>query len=224
VLVFDVSDGADALLVRPGIDSLAALKGRRIGVEQSAVGGLLLREALDRAGLQMDDVRPVAVTSGEHLRAWDGGQIDAVVSFEPYVSQLERRGARRLFDSHAIPGGILDVLAVNHAAFKTSPQALRRLVQAHFDMRQRWLTQPAELTEVIAARLDLPREQLAQAFTGLLLPDLADNHSWLAGATPRLVGAARKLATGMLSSRLINAEPAFDNLASARFLPNKAAA
>ena len=30
----------------------------------------LFTTALDHAGLTMDQVRPVAVTSGEHLRAW----------------------------------------------------------------------------------------------------------------------------------------------------------
>ena len=37
-LVVDVSDGGDALLARPSIESVAALAGHRIGVEASAVG------------------------------------------------------------------------------------------------------------------------------------------------------------------------------------------
>jgi NitT/TauT family transport system substrate-binding protein len=188
------------------------------------VGGLLLREALDRAGLRMDDIQPVALASSEHLRAWDAGRIDAVVSFEPVVGELERRGARRLFDSHALPGAILDVLAVNQAALKASPQAIRRLIQAHFALRERWLADPAALTALLAGRLALPPAQVAPAFAGLSLPDLAENRAWLSGTPSRLTAAAQRLATGMLGSRLIDTPPDFTGLANGRFLPGEVAA
>jgi NitT/TauT family transport system substrate-binding protein len=221
VLVLDVSNGADALVARAGIDSLATLKGRRIGVEQSAVGGLMLREALDRAGLRIEDIKPVALTNGDHLRAWDAGQIDAVVSFEPVLGQLERRGARRLFDSHALPDTIVDVLAVGQAALKASPQAIRQLIQAHFAMRERWRADPAGLAPTLAGRLDLPTEQVGAAFAGLSLPDLAENRAWLGGNPSRLTAAAQRLATGMLGSRLLDGPPSFENLVNGRFLPGE---
>jgi NitT/TauT family transport system substrate-binding protein len=224
VLVFDVSTGADALLARPGIDSLGALKGRRIGVEQSAVGGLLLRQALDRAGLGMNDIRPVAVTSGEHLRAWELGRVDALVTFEPMVGTLERRGARRLFDSRAVPDTILDVLAVGHAALEASPQALRQLIQAHFALRERWRADPASLAGTLAARLALPPDQVGLAFAGLTLPDLAENRAWLSGPPARLTEAARRLGDSLVESRLIDGKPSTERLVDGRFLPGAAAA
>ncbi len=39
IWVLNTSAGADALLAKPGITTLDALRGKRIGVEQTAVGG-----------------------------------------------------------------------------------------------------------------------------------------------------------------------------------------
>ena len=55
VLVFNVSMGADMLLVRPGITELVQLKGLRIGHEASAVAETMLAEILKVAGLQRQD-------------------------------------------------------------------------------------------------------------------------------------------------------------------------
>jgi len=39
-------------------------------------------------------------------------QVDAIVTFEPVKSELLSSGANILFDSHQIPGRIVDVLVV----------------------------------------------------------------------------------------------------------------
>ncbi len=49
ILVVDVSNGGDAVLARPEITSLAQLKNRRIGVENSAVGAIMLDGLLTTA-------------------------------------------------------------------------------------------------------------------------------------------------------------------------------
>ena len=47
VLVMDVSNGADVLMANPSIAKLADLRGKRVGVESSAVGAVML-DAADR--------------------------------------------------------------------------------------------------------------------------------------------------------------------------------
>ena len=51
ILVFDISAGADVVLARPNIHTLADLSGKRIGVEKTALGALVLYKLLAAAGL-----------------------------------------------------------------------------------------------------------------------------------------------------------------------------
>jgi NitT/TauT family transport system substrate-binding protein len=54
---------------------------------------------LKRAGLAPDEVVKVRVTGDHQLRAYQAGEVDALVSWEPIATRLEAMGARRLFDN-----------------------------------------------------------------------------------------------------------------------------
>lgn len=112
VQVLDTSHGADALVAKSGIESVAALRGKRVGVEVTAVGGFLLGRALETAGMAPSDVTVVPLDAEAHAGSLERDDLDAVVAFEPAVSELVAAGNRLLFDSRQIPGEILDVLVV----------------------------------------------------------------------------------------------------------------
>ncbi|MDR9441043.1 MAG: ABC transporter substrate-binding protein, partial [Halomonas sp.] len=132
ILVFDDSVGADMVLARPQIATLADLSGARIAVERSAVGSLVLHKLLEAAGLTADQLEVVDLPPDRQLAVWRQGDIDAVVTYEPTASQLMREGARRLYDSSQFPDMILDVLAVRHDRLRWRTDALEALVLAHF--------------------------------------------------------------------------------------------
>lgn len=219
VLVFDESTGADALIAQAEIGSLAALAGRRIGVEQTATGALVLHAALQAAGLRLDQVQPVFMTVANHLAAWQTRQVDALVTFEPVLGAAVARDARRLFDSRAMPGQIIDVLAVHRSALQRSPLALRRLVQRHFEMQALWRSDPQQLVPSLGARLGLMPAQVPAFLDGLSMPGLPENHQWLAGTQPRLLASARHLEQVMLKARLLTRSVPQTPLCSAAMLP-----
>ena len=224
VAVFDVSNGADMLIGAPDVPSLAALRGRRIGVEQSATGALMLDAALAKAGLAVSDVRPVPLAFNQHAQALTEHRVDAVVTFEPACSHLLRAGARRLFSSAEVPGLIVDVLAVRAEALQTHADALRSLVAGVFRARADWLQAPAALAPLLAPRLRLSPAEVVQAFDGLNLPDLAANRQWLDGDPPALQRSAARTAAVMQRAGLLaaDADPAgtaVDALADPRYLP-----
>ena len=132
VLVMDESAGADALVANPAIEDLAALAGRRVAYEDSAVTKLLLHGALARAGLLPGDIEGVDLTVDRHLPAYREGRIDASVSYQPHTQDLLAAGAVRLFDSRDLPGMILDVLVVDSRALGRRRALLRQVVAAHF--------------------------------------------------------------------------------------------
>lgn len=228
VAVFDVSNGADMLIGAPDVPSLAALRGRRIGVEQSATGALMLDAALAKAGLVVSDVRQVPLAFDEHAKALTEHRVDAVVTFEPACSQLLRQGARRLFSSAEVPGLIIDVLAVRAEALQTHAVALRSLVAGIFRARADWMEAPADAAPLLAPRLRLPPDEVVQAFGGIDLPDLAANLEWLGGRAPALLKTAERVAAVMQRAGLLPPDPdllaavigmAGDPLADPRHLP-----
>lgn len=110
IWVLNTSAGADALLAKPGITTLDALRGKRIGVEQTAVGGYMLNAALAQANLQVSDIRVVPLPLDEHWPAWQANAIDAVVTFDPVRQKILNAGGQVVFSSADIPGQIVDVL------------------------------------------------------------------------------------------------------------------
>lgn len=203
VLVFDISTGADVLLANPEVTELAALKGKRIGVEQTGVGALMLDAVMRRAGLKASDIQIVNLTADQHLAAYRDHKVDALVTFEPIASQIDAAGGRRLFDSREIPGAIVDVLAISSAALAASPNHTRAMLTRYFAALEHLRQHPADAAQRMAARLDLLPEEVLKGYAGLEIPDLAENRRLLIGAPARLEISAASLATLMLRQKLL---------------------
>lgn len=218
ILVFDESNGGDAVLARAEVQGLAGLKGKRIGVESTAVGALMLAKLLEAANLQLSDVVKVDVTVDQHLAVFDQGKVDAVVTFEPLAEQLRERGAQTLLDSSQFPGLILDLLVLHGQASDDSFGVVRDLVMAHFRALAYLAANPQDAARLMGPRLQLASQAVLDAFKGIRTPDLASNRVWLAGSPPRLVGTAGVVGDILQRAKLLKHAPVLDGLCDARFL------
>jgi NitT/TauT family transport system substrate-binding protein len=220
VMIFDISAGADMLVARPGIKTLADLKGRRIGFEQRSVGELMLVESLRAAGLTKEDVTLVVLPITQQREAWSRDQVDAVVTFEPVGTQLLAQGALNLFDSRQIPNTIVDVLAIRSDRLDRShARAIRHLIVAHFRALEHLNRNPQDAAYRMAPHLGLPATNFLSAFKGLTLPDAAHNYRLLTGTSPELLTSARKLSAIMVKSGLLKQDDPLTTLIRADFLP-----
>jgi NitT/TauT family transport system substrate-binding protein len=219
VLVMDESAGADRLLARPGITRIDDLRGRRVGVENGATGAVLLQAALDAAHLRPQDVHVVPLAVDAQADAWRAGSIDAVVSYAPVAQTIQALGANVLFDSSRIPGRIVDVLAVRADALPRHGNALKQLIAGHFAALGMLDREPVRAHARMAARLHVPASAVAPLFSGMHLPDVAQNHDFLDGPAPRLELTADTLASLMLCRNLLHAAPAIEGIALAEYLP-----
>lgn len=218
VLLLDLSDGADSVLAQPYITSLSELHGRKVGVEISAVGALMLQALLERAELQREDVRLINLTVDEHAQAFLQKQVDVLVTFEPTRSQLLQAGARELFNSHDIPGKIIDVLAVREDALPHHEKQIRKLIQAYFSARAFMDAYPEKALPLMAPRLGGPADTLQALFSGIYLPDQQENRQWL--ASTQLRDRAQTIAQLMLQWQLVHSVPPVDDLSNAEYLPD----
>lgn len=220
VLVFNFSFGADMLVGRVGLQGLNDLVDKRVGVESTAVGSLMLSSALEKAGLTQADIDRVLLPHDTHAQAFLSGEIDAVVTFDPVASQLLNSGAIRLFDSRDIPDRIVDVLAVTPAALQRNPDAIRNLIRAYFGALDHVHRQPLDAAYRMAPRLGVPVAQAGYTQGRLRVPDLDENRTLLGNIPPRLNTTAEQLISLMLAEQLIAQAPAIERLFDARFLPD----
>ena len=199
VLVLDISRGADALVARPDIRHLGDLKGRRIGVENQALGAYLLNRALESAGLGLNDVSVVPLTVDTHESAYLAGAIDAAVTFEPALSRLRRLGARNLFTSNQIPGEIFDLLVLRADAYEHYQATLKNLAGAWFRVLDELRTAPTETAVALGRRTQTRGPDMLRALAGLTLPDRAENLRLLSGPSPAIAQPLQRL--GQLMQR-----------------------
>lgn len=129
--VADYSNGADLLIARRPIRSVADLAGRRVAVEAGTVSVYLLARALEGAGLGLDDVTVVKMPQTRIAPAMDAGTIDAAVSYPPFsLGLLDRSDLVSIFDSRQLPGEVLDVLAFDRAVLERRGAEVTRLLGA----------------------------------------------------------------------------------------------
>jgi NitT/TauT family transport system substrate-binding protein len=219
ILVADISHGGDVILGRPGLDGLAALKGRRVGFESSSIGDYVLTRALQQVGLTPDDVEGVRLEFAEHERAFVNGEIDAVVTYEPVRTRLLAAGARQLFDSSQIPGEILDVLVCNEAALAARGDDAAAVVVAWFRALDDIAAGRPDTLLAMAQRERISAAEFAASLHGVRLPGVDENRRLLGGPTPALLAPARRLVEIMVAGHLLAAPVDFTGVFDATHLP-----
>jgi NitT/TauT family transport system substrate-binding protein len=206
VLVVDVSNGADVVVGRSDMRSMRDLKGKSIAVESSALGAFVLSRALAVNGMQAGDVNVVHLESNEQPGAFEKGQVDGAVTFDPYRVQLLRAGAKTLFDSTQIPGEIVDLLAVRASVFEKQPKAIQALLAGWFGALDYIKTDPQDAARRMGIRQQTSGEQFLEAQRGLHVPSREENLRMLGGPAPELAVTGRRLMSLMLDAKLLREE------------------
>ncbi len=173
VILNDYSNGNDMVVARPGITSMADLKGKKIGVEIGFVGHLLLLNALEKVGLKESDVTLVNVPTNETPQVLASGDVDAIVAWQPNSGQALNLvpGSTALYTSGDEPGLIYDVLTV-------TPQSLAKRRADWIKVAKVWYkvvdyindekTRPDALS-IMSARVGLKPEEYAPILAGTKL-------------------------------------------------------
>lgn len=209
VLAIDESAGADAIVAHEPYSGLAALRGRRIGVERGAVGEYLLSRAFEIHGLRASDVEVVPLSPDRHRTAWDSDEIDAIVTFEPLVSPMVASSGRVVFDSREIPGEIVDVLVVRADVLATRRDDLAHLLDAWFAVLEQDRGAGSDGEAAIARIAGLSLEDTRRSLAGLRFPSRAEAGSLIAGPSPALLPRTIRIRSWMLDRMLLreNVEP-----------------
>ncbi|MDB6117280.1 MAG: transporter substrate-binding protein [Verrucomicrobiaceae bacterium] len=134
VALLDYSDGSDAIVGKPGINSIKDLKGQKVGVEVTLVDHLLLLKALELNGMKQSDIELVNTPTNETPQTLASGKVAAVGAWYPSSGQALKAvaGSKKLFSSSEAKGLIYDVMAVNPTSYAKHKEDWTKIVGIYY--------------------------------------------------------------------------------------------
>jgi len=155
------------------IKRIADIRGKRVAIWKGSWSQQLLFTALDKAGVPRDsvDVRYLSALDASH--ALDGGSVDVIATWEPYVTQQERQGGRVIASAKGLIPAQSFVVA-NNRSLDDKRAAISDFLQRLKKAREWTVTDPAHndaYADAWAARTRADRD-IARAWFGRAKTDV----------------------------------------------------
>lgn len=179
ILANDYSHGNDMIVAKPGVKSVAELKGKKVGVEVGFVSHLMLLKALESAKLTEKDVTLVNVPTDQTPQTLKSGGADAIAAWQPNSGQAlkEVPGSTAIFTSKDTPGLIYDLLCVNPKSLGERRADWKKVVEVWFKVAD-YLADPKNLDDaakIMGARVSVAPEEYKKFMGGTHFLGKADN-------------------------------------------------
>jgi NitT/TauT family transport system substrate-binding protein len=212
VLVMDISNGGDAIIAHDDIADMQALRGKRVGLEKTALGAYMLTRALTLSNLDNNNINNISYEYSEHEEAFVDRKVDAIVTFEPTTSRLLKKGGHIIFDSSQIENEIIDVLVVRRTYMEEHSDKVNELIYAWFGAINTLKSDHMRSIEALADISNLSIEQLNTALKGIRYPDYPENLRLFKQGKDTLHENAARLYKIMVENELLCRKVTIDNL------------
>lgn len=203
--VLDNINDAEALVARngSGVTSIAALKGKKIGVPFVSTSHFHTLVALQAAGVNPNDVKIVNLRPPEVAAAWTRGDIDATYIWDPVLAKVKQSGTVLTTSGQVAKESgkaTFDGFVVSRKFARENPEFVARFVKvlasadadyrAHAAAWKAGSPQVAAVAKVSGANVqDVPASLALYAFP---TPAEQASPTWLGGGAQS--GAAKSLA------------------------------
>ncbi|XXX72271.1 sulfonate ABC transporter substrate-binding protein [Sorangium sp. So ce134] len=143
---------AEAIVVPKGspITSVAGLKGKRVAVNRGSNVHYLLVRAVERAGLTLDDLQVSFLAPADARSAFESGQVDAWVIWDPFLAAAELAGARVLQSGEGLVDNHLFYVVRREFAEK-QPELLRTVLEEYRVLSDWEREHTEEVAQILAA-------------------------------------------------------------------------
>ena len=144
------------------INSIADLRGKRVGTHPKISVHYFLSQALLKHGLTMRDITPVFKKAGELPAALEAGEIDAFSLREPFIGEATQRlkGNVQVFAEPGLYWKSFSLVARNKTLAERS-DALQRFLRALRKAEMLVREQPREAAGILAAWLNSTPDKIA---------------------------------------------------------------
>ena len=151
IVAIDDSNGGDGIVANKDIKTIADLKGKQVAVNEGSVSEFYLNVLLQKAGLNESDLNVVNMTAADAGTAFVSKQVDAAVTWEPWLSRGKATDfGHLLVDSSTTPGLITDAIIVKTSWLKDHRKEAAAIVKSWNEAVAYYRAHPDESIEIMA--------------------------------------------------------------------------
>jgi NitT/TauT family transport system substrate-binding protein len=179
VLAVDESAGGDGIVAKQEIATIADLAGKTIAVQSASTSQFLLANALSEAGLSLDDVTLLDMSSGDAGAAFVAGQVDAAVTWQPWLANArETDFGHLLLDTTETPGLIVDTVAFRPQFVAENPEAVAAFVRGYYRAVEEVEANPDEANAIMGESIGMETADFVSTLADLRIWGEEENEAY----------------------------------------------
>ncbi|MFB3764901.1 MAG: ABC transporter substrate-binding protein [Methanotrichaceae archaeon] len=145
-----------------GIKNTSDLKGKKVGVPRGTICEFFLGRFLELHGIGLQDVTLVDVPPSRAVDAIANGSIDAIIYYQPYVYEMEKRLGYNGISWQAQSNQLLyGVLVSRDAWIAAHPELINKFLRSLDEAEQYSIDHPSDAEAIVQKRLNFSDEYMA---------------------------------------------------------------
>ncbi len=180
ILVTDESYGGDGIVVKKEITKLSELKGKTVAYTEGFVSHFLLLDLLQKEELSANDITSRTVDDpGKAAEAFISGDVDAAVTWEPFLSQAANTPkGNLLISSREAEGLIIGILVARDKAMQERRADIETFVKGWLKGLDYLKANQDESFKIMAQGFNMPLEEFTAITEALRYADLERNRKY----------------------------------------------
>ena len=172
-----------------GIRNISDLKGKKIGIPRGTVLEFYLGRFLDLHGMSIRDITLIDLPQRQTTDAIANGSVDAIVTREPYFSQVQKQQANGIINwSVQSNQAVYSVLICRNDWIKEHPELIRRFLNSLAGAEEYIVQHPSEAKAILQARYQYddeyvarvwPEQQFSLSLDQSLITAMEDEGRWM---------------------------------------------
>ncbi|MDJ1159085.1 ABC transporter substrate-binding protein [Chelatococcus sp. SYSU_G07232] len=217
IFQMDKSYGADGLVVRNDIKSIADLKGKQIAASAPGTAPFFgLAWILKKNGLTLRDVKVVNLEPGPAAQAFIAGQNDAAMTYEPYLSSVrDKPEAGKIIATTLDYPMVMDTVGCTPKFLEDNPKAAKALADSYFEALDLIKKDEKKSFEIMGADVKQTGDQFGASAKYLRWQDREANRKFFAEEFEKFSNEAGDL---LQEVGIIKQKPDIKTLVDTRFI------
>ncbi len=193
------------------ISSVAELKGKKVAYATGSYAQHLLAVLLDKEGLKLEDVESINLGAGDQPSALASGEVDAIVIWEQYISQLTSDGtAKVLADGTGVKRGNMITYILSDYADQ-NPEVVKAWIRALNRGNELLKDDPDKAADAVAEDFGVSTE---------LMRKIIDNFTYSTELTPDDIAEITAVKDFSLEAGIISEDVDISKFINTEYLDN----